>query len=383
MNISAKVRSSGTLNARQHFTTLQEIAPGFLFALILAALSYTANLYIPYLDMVSPLLIAILAGVVVRNLNLIPSICEIGIKYSAKTILRLGVVLLGLGLSIPQVIQLGLGPIAVIILTVTAIFLVTLGLGKLLKVPHTTRVLSATGTAICGAAAVAGMSAVVLQHEKDDEDVEDASATAVACVTLFGTLLMFITPYLAIRLGLNDTQKGVWMGTAIHEVGQVVAAAKSVGIQTVTDTATITKLGRVALLAPLVALMGFVEARSRLVEKHQQAWNKAELAHDAAGLQRAKSTSTTPILPLFVVAFLFMVLLRSLLGWTGIESALAGVFLAVKHSASFILTLAMGAMGAGVNLVTIAKTGGRAILLGIISGLVAALVSLGLVLLLV
>lgn len=349
----------------------------------MAAIAYTVNHFVPLL---SALLIAILFGVLVRNIGLVRPLFEDGIKFSAKTILRIGVVLLGFRLSIPQVIGLGVGPIVVIIGTVAGIYLTTLVLSKLMKVAHTTGVLTATGTAICGAAAVAGMSAVVKRLGDEDDDIGQAAATAVASVTLFGTAGMLIFPPIATWLGLSVTQTGVWLGASIHEVGQVVAAAGFISPH-VTDIATVTKLGRVVLLAPLVALMGWYEARNftRLLMHRVEAAEVKELLAGEKVDHTAAKKVRTPIMPLFVVGFLLAVVITSFVNPHPETASVAikTAFHWIDLVATLLLTVAMGAMGAGVNIRTIIKTGARAIGLGFFAFIIAALISLGLTLVLV
>lgn len=349
----------------------------------MAALAYTVNFFVP---LISALLVAILLGVLIRNIGLVRPVLEDGLKFSSKTILRIGVVLLGFRLSIPQVIDLGVGPIVVIIGTVAGIYLSSLLLSKVMKVAHTTGVLTATGTAICGAAAVAGMSAVVKRHGDKDDEVGQAAATAVASVTLFGTAGMLLFPPIATWLGLSVTQTGVWLGAAIHEVGQVVAAGGFIGHE-VTDIATVTKLGRVVLLAPLVAIMGWYEARSftRLLEQRVEAEEVRELLAGQPVDHSAAKKVRTPIMPLFVAGFLVTVIISSIVNPdpTTATPIIKTTFHWIDLVATLLLTVAMGAMGAGVNIRTIIKTGGRAIGLGFLAFLIAALISLGLTLLLV
>ncbi|MBD3689837.1 putative sulfate exporter family transporter [Nanchangia anserum] len=362
------------------FSRVPQLAPGVVLSCVIAAIAYAINLAVP---LVSALLCAIILGVVVRNVGLIPSRAEAGVKFSSKTILRIGVVLLGLRLSIPQVMELGVGPIVVIIATVVLTFLITRALGRLLKVAHTTSLLTATGTAICGAAAVAGMSAVVRRTDDydphaHDEDIEDAAATAIASVTIFGTIAMLVVPWLCTVMGLSTQAAGVWIGASIHEVGQVVAAAGFISPE-VTDVATVTKLGRVVLLAPLVAIMGFLEGRASTARyaaslearEVEQVLEGEPVDHDRAAKVHP------PIMPLFVVGFLICVVIRSLIGS---PETLMPFFNGADTVATLLLTIAMGAMGAGVNLKTIVTTGARALLLGVIACVVAGATSLALTL---
>ena len=356
---------------------------GVALACVLAAIAYAVNAFIPLL---SALLCAILLGVAVRNVGIVPAWAEEGLKFSAKTILRLGVVLLGLRLSIPQVLDLGAGPIVVIVVTVAATFTLTLALGRLFKVAHSTALLTATGTAICGAAAVAGMSAVVRRRDDydptaSDDDIEDAAATAIASVTVFGTIAMLALPPLCSALGLDTQGSGVWIGSAIHEVGQVVASAGFISPE-VTDVATVTKLGRVVLLAPLVALVGYLEGRAS-TKRYAASLETREVEQVLAGAQDDQYRAAKvhpPIMPAFVAGFLALVVVRSLLGS---PAGLMPVFSAVDQVATILLTIAMGAMGAGVNVRSIVTGGARALVVGLFACLVAGVVSLVLTLALV
>lgn len=346
------------------------VVPGLALSVAVAAVATLVNAHVPLL---SALLLAILTGVALRNTGLLPSAADDGLKLAAKKVLRVGVVLLGARLSIPAVLSLGWGAIAVIVVTVTSVFLVTLLLGRLMGLPHASTMLTATGTAICGAAAVAGMSAV-LRPDDEEDDVEDAAATAIASVALFGTLEILLLPLAVSALGLTVTRAGVWVGVSVHEVGQVVAAAGMISTA-VLDVAVVAKLGRVVLLAPLVAIVGMLEAR-RSKRRHVEA---AEVGEVLAGEPVRHPRSAAPVIPLFVVGFLVMVTLRSVLD--GVLPA--GLFSGINTVATFLLTMAMFAMGADVRLKQLARTGLPSLVLGAAAGAVSLIVSLAGVYLLV
>lgn len=332
-------------------TTLVAAWPGIILCALVALVATLVNSAVPLL---SAMLVAILAGLALRNLGAVPTLAEPGLKVTGRTVLRAGVVLLGLRLSLPAVAALGWGAIVVVALTVTCVFAATLWMGRRLGVPHATTLLTATGTAICGAAAVAGMSAVV-QSDGEDDDVDEGAATAIASVTLFGTLAILVLPLLVRALGLGVTASGVWVGASVHEVGQVVAAAGLVS-SAVLDVAVVAKLGRVVLLAPLVAVVGVLESR------------RAERRGGAARATR----SAAPVIPLFVVGFLAAVLLRSVAD----THVSADVWSWINAVATFLLTMAMCAMGAGVSIRRLERTGARSLALGACAGLLSVLVSL-------
>ncbi|XVS63324.1 YeiH family protein [Actinosynnema sp. CA-299493] len=154
-----------------------------------------------------------------------------------RRLLRAGVVLLGLRLSVGQLLDLGPGVLVAIVVTVSVTFFGTVALGRLLGLPRGLCVLVAAGFSICGASAIAAVEGRV---DREDGHV----ATSIALVTLYGTLAMIALPLL--------DASPQWIGLSVHEVAQVAAAAPAGGVA----TAMAVKLGRVALLAPIVAGVG-------------------------------------------------------------------------------------------------------------------------------
>lgn len=285
---------------------------------------------------------AVLIGALLANLGVLPEPARPGLDLAAKKLLRVGIVLLGLSLSVVSIAALGAPVIAMVVLTLLATFLLTVWAGRLLGVGQARSLLIATGFAVCGASAVAAMQ----DHAEADED--DVAA-AVAMVTLWGTVAMVAMPLLQVSLGLDDEQLGVWAGASIHEVGQVVAAAGPAGSAAVT-VAVLVKLTRVLLLAPLVVGVGAVHARSRG--------------------RTTPSTTRPALMPLFVLGFLVCVTLRS----TGVlpEQMLALATLLQ----TIALTAAMFALGTGVHLLGLLRRGGRALALGAVSTTVVSLIAL-------
>ena len=234
--------------------------------------------------------------------------------------------------------------LAVIVATVAVTFGATRLLGRHLGVGRDASLLIATGFSICGAAAVAAMSGVT---KSKDEDV----ATAVTLVTLYGSIAMFGLPLLRSDVGLDVHEYGLWVGTSVHEVAQVVAAGAIAG-EAALVTAVVVKLGRVVLLAPLVAAVGVARR-----DVHP------------SDVPRA-GTRRPSVVPLFVVGFLVAVAVRS----TGVLPD--GVISGATTLTTVLLAAAMFGLGTGVHLPTLARTGGRALLLGAASTLVAAGVAL-------
>ncbi|WP_211340902.1 YeiH family protein [Xylanimonas allomyrinae] len=276
-----------------------------------------------------------------------------GTAVAAKHVLRTGVVLLGLRLSVPDVLALGWRGLTVVVVTLAVTFAGTQWAGRRLGVPREAALLVGTGFAVCGAAAVSAMTGVVersrppeARHTAD----ADAVAAALALVTVYGTVAVFVLPPLARAIGLDDARTGLWIGASVQEVAQVVAAAGAVSAAALA-TATIAKLARVALLAPIVAGTGAVLVRRE------------------PGRALPEERRTPPV-PLFVLGFLVAVAARS----TGLVPA--GVLHAADALTTVLFVVAMVALGLGVDVPRLVRTGRRTLLLGGISALLASSVSL-------
>ncbi|WP_282948310.1 YeiH family protein [Cellulomonas endometrii] len=322
------------------------LLPGVLVAVGVSAACLALTRAVPVLP---GLLVAILLGAVARSAGLLPAALEPGLAWTGRRVLRAGVVLLGLQLSVGDLLGLGVAEAAVLLVTVAATFAATRWLGPRLGVGRALTLLVATGFSICGAAAVAAMSPVA---DADEEEV----ATAVALVTVYGSLAIVGVPLAAAALGLSDRTAGLWAGMSVHEVAQVVAAAGTVSAAAL-SVAVVAKLARVVLLAPLVAGVGVARRAS---------------APPDAGRPGA---GRPPLVPLFVVGFVVAVAVRS----SGVLPD--AVLPAVKPVTTLLLGAAMTALGTQIHLGRLVRTGGRPLALGAASTLVAATVSLaGLVL---
>lgn len=326
--------------------------PGLGVVAVGVAAAYGLNLVAP---VVSPLMFAIVLGVVFANVGLYAPALRPGVTWATKKLLRLGVVLLGLQLAVPDVLRLGWQTLVVVVVTVLATFFGTQWLGRRFGMSRTGALLTATGLSICGASAVAAMDEVA--HGEEDE-----TATAVALVTIFGSLAIVVLPLLRVPLHLPMETFGEWSGASVHEVAQVVATAGAAGPAAV-GPAVLVKLSRVVLLAPMVIFAGVVRRR--------RARAAAETV-GAAGPATAPAESVgkpPPIVPLFVAGFLLAVAVRS----AGIlpAAALAGA----KTATTLLLCAALFGLGTGVNVRRLVRTGGRALAVGALSMVLIAAIS--------
>lgn len=306
------------------------ILPGVAMTAAIAAIAYFLH-KLPVLSAFSPMILATLMGAAFNNTVGTPATARPGVVFSMKRILRLAIILLGLQLTASQVAAVGLGGVGIIAAGLVCTFAFTVLMGRVLKVDPKLAELIAAGTSICGASAVICTNTVT---EAPDEDV----VYAVACVTVFGSLAMFLYPLLPGLLHLDAHAYGLWTGASIHEIAQVVAAAFQDG-QQAGQFGTVAKLTRVMMLAPMVIALGVIAAR-RLNKQGPAEKRKA------------------PPLPWFVLGFIALVALNSVVH---IPASAKPTIVAVT---TFLLSMALAAMGLETEFRKLKAKGLRPLLLG-------------------
>jgi uncharacterized integral membrane protein (TIGR00698 family) len=320
--------------------TTRELARLLPGGALVAGLTLAAYVAASLTTSVSSLIWALLLGAVFVNVVGRRPPLDPGITFAARRVLRIGVALLGLRMSIHLLATIGFRGLAVVVCSLTITLLATVWLGRRLGLPPPLALLIATGSAICGASAIAAMEPVAGASE-------DEVAFAVGTVTLFGTVALLILPVLGSRaLGLGDDPYGVWAGASVHEVAQVVAATAGVSAVAL-KVGTIVKLARVTMLAPVVAIVA--SRRGRHID-----------------------TGRLPV-PVFVLAFLGFVVLRST-GWLP-----GGLVHQATRLDVVLLTAALAGLGLGVDVRRLRHLGWRPIALGFASWILIASVSLALV----
>lgn len=323
------------------------IVPGLVLCFVVSGAAFSARLA-PGMASFSQMILAIMIGSALNNIVGTPSWARQGVAFAQRRLLRTAIVLLGLQLTAAQVIEVGGRGFGIIAATLLATFAFTVWLGRLFRIDYRLARLIAAGTSICGASAVIATNMVT---GAKDEDV----TYAIACVTVFGTLAMFVFPLTPGLLGLDPHAFGLWAGASIHEIAQVMAAAFQEG-QQAGESATVAKLSRVLLLAPMVLALGLV------------ATTKADQFSSGVNGEPAR-----PPIPLFVLGFVSLVAINSLIsiplearGW--IASVTTG-----------LLTTALAAMGLETSMSKLAAKGIRPALLGALSFVFVACFSLTLV----
>ena len=324
-----------------------------LHGILLIALFSFAAFYIAEIPVVrrlsfSPLIVGIVLGMLYANSlrNKLPETWVPGIRFCTKQVLRWGIILYGFRLTLAQVAAVGIPAVVVDLVVVTVTILGGVLLGRLLKIDRDTALMTSTGSAICGAAAVLGAEPVVKCEGYK-------TAIAVSTVVIFGTLSMFLYPVMyrtGLLDGMTDTEVAIYTGSTLHEVAHVAGAGNamdptdSLGIAA---TATITKMIRVMMLAPVLVVMSFALAGRR--------------RREVAAAQDARAEKSRITIPWFAFGFIAVIclnsLLQSLLGVASVrEIPLNGT---IEYIDTFMLTMAMTALGTETSLDKFRQAGAK------------------------
>ena len=310
---------------------MRAIAPGLAAAVGLAALARLVTGFLP--SIVAEVTVAILLGIVVATVAG-PRIRPLdpGLRFASQRVLRFGIILLGARLSLGEIARIGLPSTVAIVITMAVSFSVVLVVARLVHVERPLAVLIAVGSAVCGNTAIVATAPVIGARARD-------VAYAVATITLFGTLAVFLYPTIRRTFGVPQPSFGLWAGIAVNDTSQVVATSAAYG-PTALDVATVVKLIRNALMAPLLFLIAaWWAARGETV-----------VGSARGGVVRA--------VPLFVVGFLALAALRTV----GVISAEQAATLDV--AARGLILLALAAVGMTIRVVELRETSWRPLAVG-------------------
>lgn len=287
----------------------------------------------------SPLIVGIILGMLYANSlrNHLPETWVPGILFCTKQVLRAGIVLYGFRLTFQSVIAIGLPAILIDVIIVACTILIGMWMGRLMKMDRDIALLTSTGSAICGAAAVLGAEPIVKSEAHK-------TAVAVSTVVIFGTLSMFIYPviYRSGILDLTPEQMGIYTGSTLHEVAHVVGAGNAMGKE-ISDAAIIVKMIRVMLLAPVLVIMSFALARTAV---------KA-VAHGVKGGTEAVAKRGKITIPWFAFGFL------AVIGFNSLDLLPATVVNGINEVDTFMLTMAMTALGTETSIEKFKKAGAK------------------------
>ncbi|MEP6638327.1 MAG: putative sulfate exporter family transporter [Chloroflexota bacterium] len=328
----------------------RSVAPGLVAAVAVAAAARLLTGFLP--SIVAEVSVALLLGIIVsavaggRLAPLVP-----GLTVASQRLLRLGIVLLGARLSLGEIARIGLPATGIIVITMAASFAIVLLVSRIVRVEGRLAVLIAVGSAVCGNTAIVATAPVIGARARE-------VAYAVATITLFGTLAVFLYPAIGRAVELSQPSFGLWAGVAVHDTSQVIATSAAFGPQAL-DVATVVKLIRNALMAPLLLLIATVWA-SRVAAPPGGSPRR--------GIRRA--------IPLFVLGFLALAVLRTL---GVIDASQAGVLDTVART---LILVALAAVGMSIHLGELRETSWRPLAVGFAVALVIGLGSLAAIVLL-
>ncbi len=299
-----------------------------LIALFACAAFYIGEAKILKELSISPMIIGIVIGMLYANSlrNHLPETWVPGIQFCAKRVLRIGIILYGFRLTFQDVMAVGVAGILIDAIVVAVTIIGGVALGKLLKMDRDTALLTSVGSGICGAAAVLGAESAI--HTKPYK-----TAVAVATVVIFGTLSMFIYP-VAYRSGILDLtpeQMGIFGGATLHEVAHAVGAGNAMGDE-IANTTVIVKMIRVMMLVPVLLILGWTVAKP------------------APGTSKGGAGKA---IPWFAFGFL------ALIGFNSLDLLPGSVVDTINNIDTFLLTMAMAALGAETSMDKFKKAGAK------------------------
>ena len=313
-----------------------------LHGILLIALFACASFYIGEIRLlqelsISPMIIGIVRGMIYANSlrNHLPATWVPGIIFCSKKILRLGIILYGFRLTLADVAAVGLPAILVDVIIVTVTICGGVLVGKLLKMDSETALLTSVGSGICGAAAVLGAESTI-------QSKPYKTAVAVATVVIFGTLSMFLYPiaYRSGVLGLEPREMGIFAGSTLHEVAHAVGAGNAMGTD-VSNVCVIVKMMRVMLLVPVLLVLAW--------------WVATRKKASTQGGEKGKVS-----IPWFAIGFLLVICFNSL------NLLPAAVVDGINYFDTFLLTMAMAALGAETSFEKFKKAGAKPFILAFI-----------------
>jgi uncharacterized integral membrane protein (TIGR00698 family) len=351
------------------------LLPGLAAAVLLGWLSVVLSRWIGVSLLgferspISAVMLSLSLGLILGAVIPIPGLLRPGLKFTVGKVLRLGIILLGIRLTIFDLFRLGAYGVPIVVICVAGALFFTTRINRWLDLPARLGALIAVGTSICGVSAIVATGPAI---DADDEEV----AYAVAVITVFGLTATLVYPYLAnLIFGGQALSVGLFLGTAIHDTSQVVGAAKVYAdvfsSPVALDVATVTKLVRNLFMAAVIPFMALYHARGHAGRDQEERPNKG------GGFFR--------LLPLFVVGFVAMSVFRSV-GDAGIklgglafgiwdEAAWTEIYTGLQRWAGYLLVVALAGVGLSTDLRTLKGLGIKPFFVGLGAAVVVGVIS--------
>jgi uncharacterized integral membrane protein (TIGR00698 family) len=313
------------------------------------ALMLQSRLTVSGKTVVSAVAVAIVLGVLIRNLWGLAEACKPGVSFAVKRLLRVGIALLGAQLSLGQVLRTGATAVFVVATCIVLAILVVRFLSIRMGLSDRLGTLLAVGTSICGVSAIVATAPAI-------EAKQEETSMAVATITVFGLLAVVVYPLLGRAFGLSDVVFGTWAGTAVNDTSQVIAAGL-IYSQTAGEVATVVKLTRNLFMAPVIVVLS-----SWYLRRGQ-----------GSGIRGQKGISLKSAVPGFVLGFVAMAVLNSL----GIFPPMALDL--IRTASSWLIVVALAGVGLETNLASLKAIGFRPFYAGLCAASFMAVVSFGLI----
>lgn len=348
-----------------------EILPGLILAIVVTIVGIQLTKWIATLlglakSPVSAIMMAIILGIIMKNAIGVPKRCQSGVSFGLKKLLRFGIILMGIRLSIFSVLKIGILSTGIVIVAIATGIFVTLLVTRRLRLAARLGTLIGIGTGICGASAIVAMGPAI-------EAKEEEITYAVGTITIFGVVVMFIYPYVShLILSMSHVESGIFMGTSIHETAQVAGAGlmydqlwirgKGLINPTGADVAIVTKLVRNAFMAVAIPLLSYLYIR-----KNQGT--------------SGKRVSALSLFPFFILGFIAMAIIRSVGDYFVLNKSVGSVetwnYLTslIKHWSGYFLAVAMAGVGLGTDIGKLRQLGAKPFYVGLFAALSVGVVS--------
>lgn len=353
---------------------VHHLVPGLLLTLVFAWISIWLSDYIGVTLLgfqkspISSVIVVVLIGLAIRNSIRLPGWLDQGFTFSVKKVLRLGIILMGIRLSILHVFRLGVMGVPIVLFCIIGALLFTTLLNRWLRLPERLGTLIAVGTSICGVSAIVATAPGI---DARDEEV----SYAVAIITVFGIVATLVYPYAAYTLFEgNAVKSGLFLGTSVHETAQVAGAgmvfSDAFALPLGLEVATVAKMVRNVFMVAVIPFMAFYYTRRRMVR----------------GKNEAKKISFVKLFPFFILGFLAVALLRTV-GDLGVNSsgkafgiwddaAWKNIYSHIKTLSNYLLVVALAGVGLKTRFRILRGLGVKPFIVGLGAALIVGVVSI-------
>ncbi|WP_264229552.1 YeiH family protein [Acholeplasma laidlawii] len=324
---------------------IKKYVPGFLVSLMIAGVSLAINNVLP-VDLFGMALIALLLGMLLNPLLHKYDVLDSGIDWSAKYILRTGIILAGISLNFSQVFEAGKYALILLGFTFLTAFVVGYICRKIFKIDWKLTSMLSISTAICGGTAVATLGPVI---EADNKDI----AYALSATFIFDLLTVILFPWIGVFLGMTDTTFGFWVGTAVNDTSSVVATGYAFS-ELAGSLATIVKLTRTLFIVPIVIIFSYIYARKNQMQ---------------GVLKTNQKVNILAIFPWFILGFIAFIGIRSL-------NILSDDWvLSISSISKFFMATALGAIGLKTSFKEVTSVGVKPMMVAVIIDVSVVIVS--------